>query len=82
MLIRKNWEYTDHVTEILTRKKEEGSVMTLEEKSFKILTAKTDKEIYDAISKLTDNQKDIVIFSFVKTIKDMQSGTGYFAAED
>lgn len=56
--------------------------MTLEEKSFKILTAKTDKEIHDAISKLTDKQKDIVIFSFVKTIKDMQSGTGYFAAED
>ncbi|WP_292146396.1 hypothetical protein [Butyrivibrio sp.] len=43
--------------------------MTSGEKVLDILMAKDDKELYSAISKLTDNQKDIVIASLVKTLK-------------
>ncbi|MBP3804023.1 MAG: hypothetical protein J6I76_09015 [Oribacterium sp.] len=53
--------------------------MTSEEKVFKILMAETDDDIYAAIDKLTDKQKDIVIFSLVKTLKDAQAGKGLFA---
>lgn len=50
--------------------------MKSEEKVFKILMAETDDDIYEAIGKLTDKQKDIVIFSLVKTLKDAQCGKG------
>ena len=53
--------------------------MTSEEKVFKILMAETDDDIYQAIGKLTDKQKDIVIFSLVKTLRDAQGGKGLFA---
>ena len=43
--------------------------MTSGEKVLDILMAKDDKELYSSISKLTDNQKDIVIASLVKTLK-------------
>lgn len=43
--------------------------MTSEEKVFEILTAKDDKELYAATSRLTANQKDIVIASLVKALK-------------
>ena len=43
--------------------------MTSGEKVLDILMAKDDKEMYSAISKLTDNQKDVVIASLVKMLK-------------
>ena len=43
--------------------------MTSGEKVLDKLMAKDDKEMYSAISKLTDNQKDIVIASLVKMLK-------------
>lgn len=48
--------------------------MTSEEKVFEILKAKNDEELYAAISKLTANQKDIVIASLVKTLKAYGGG--------
>ena len=43
--------------------------MTSGEKVLDILMANDDKALYSSISKLTDNQKDIVIASLVKTLK-------------
>ena len=43
--------------------------MTSGEKVLDILMDKDDKELYSSISRLTDNQKNIVIASFVKTLK-------------
>ena len=49
--------------------------MTSEEKVFEILMAKNDEEMYAAIKKLTDLQKDTVIASLVKTLRMIQGGT-------
>ncbi len=43
--------------------------MTSGEKVLDILMDKDDKELYSSISRLTDNQKNIVIASLVKTLK-------------
>lgn len=43
--------------------------MTLAEKFSIVLGTKNDDELYGAIEKLTDNQKDIIIASIVKALK-------------
>ena len=49
-------------------------MMTLGEKALKILLAESDKEMYTAISELTDNQKDIMVVSCIKAMKKEQVG--------
>ena len=44
--------------------------MTLEEKAFVLITAKTDEEKYKAVAKMTDKQKDIVIVCLMKVIQE------------
>ncbi len=43
--------------------------MTLQEKVEKIIAAKDTDGMYDAVQKLTDNQKDIAIVSLIKMIR-------------
>ena len=44
--------------------------MTLEEKAFSLITAKTDEEKNEAVGKMTDKQKDIVIVCLMKVIQE------------
>ena len=48
--------------------------MKIEQKVIKLLTAETEKDVYDAIATLTDNQKDIMIASLVRLLKEMHAG--------
>ena len=44
--------------------------MTLEEKAFALITVKTDEDKYEAVAKMTDKQKDIVIVCLMKVIQE------------
>ena len=44
--------------------------MILGEKVSALLAAKTDEEKYEAVAKMTDKQKDIIIVSLMKVIQE------------
>ncbi len=50
--------------------------MALLDKAMAILMTKNDDDLYKEISKLTDKQKDIVIASLVKVIRENNSVGG------
>ena len=50
--------------------------MNLQEKALELLLAKDDKAVYEAIAKLTDKQKDIMIATLVKIARGEQPRRG------
>ena len=46
--------------------------MTIQEKALKIIHAENDEELYEAVRQLTDKQKDCMIVSLIKIMKQYE----------